>query len=269
MFSYKRVFRPVVPASLPPLRDLKVVNDPLPDEQRRAIGDFLKECLLYKDYLLQEIFRLHSRKETMNIPTQVIKNAIRDTIVESQEILTRILSYKPLISAIRDVPPEIWAHIFLLCMPEPSRSASSACSSPHSLYQVCSTWRLVALSDPRLWCSVHLTITCNSTKWRATLSRMNYARVMPMHVSVASYDPFGATALVDDSSIREFVRTTSHHWRTLHYVAFSRNIEAFIDADMPALESLTIGSFLVILLLILPGSQIFDPSLWSMDVTKN
>ncbi|KAF8882651.1 hypothetical protein CPB85DRAFT_404878 [Mucidula mucida] len=93
----------------------------------------------------------------------------------------------------------------MFCLPEPS--ASSSYSSPHSLYQVCSVWRSVALSDPRLWRSVHLTITCHSTKWRATLSRMNYARVMPMHVSVASYDPSTA-APVDDSGIREFVRTT-------------------------------------------------------------
>ncbi|KAJ7608105.1 hypothetical protein DFH06DRAFT_1347140 [Mycena polygramma] len=56
------------------------------------------------------------------------------------------------------VPIEITAEIFICCLPETTVSASSSAAVPLVLARVCRAWRAIAVSTPRLWASLELTI---------------------------------------------------------------------------------------------------------------
>ena len=70
--------------------------------------------------------------------------------------------HSALIAPIRRLPPEVMSEIFLHCMapvdPFDPRESPRLDKSPLLVSQLCSRWRKIALSTPRLWTSFALTI---------------------------------------------------------------------------------------------------------------
>ncbi|EKM75406.1 hypothetical protein AGABI1DRAFT_16326, partial [Agaricus bisporus var. burnettii JB137-S8] len=60
------------------------------------------------------------------------------------------------LSPIRRLVPEILQEIFWLCLPVAHNSVLSAKEAPLLLGRVCSQWRRIAYSTPKLWCSLHI-----------------------------------------------------------------------------------------------------------------
>ncbi|KAJ7144791.1 hypothetical protein C8R43DRAFT_891216, partial [Mycena crocata] len=62
------------------------------------------------------------------------------------------------------LPPEITSEIFLRCLPplpfviDPSKNGPSLSLAPLLLLQICSAWRSIAISTPRLWFHLHLNL---------------------------------------------------------------------------------------------------------------
>ncbi|KAJ7279654.1 hypothetical protein C8J57DRAFT_1464963 [Mycena rebaudengoi] len=69
------------------------------------------------------------------------------------EKLLHLLHVDP--ESVPPLPNEITAEIFLLCLPD-FATAPEPSSAPLLLGQICKQWRGVALSTPRLWCSLTL-----------------------------------------------------------------------------------------------------------------
>ncbi|KAF9563804.1 hypothetical protein CPC08DRAFT_304815 [Agrocybe pediades] len=59
--------------------------------------------------------------------------------------------YRTILSTVRRVPDDIWHEIFYLCLPLLRGSAMHPTDTPLLLARVCSRWRRIALSSPRLW----------------------------------------------------------------------------------------------------------------------
>jgi hypothetical protein len=72
------------------------------------------------------------------------------------ELISVQQSHKALISPRRRTPPEIWAGIFLLCLPADGLVRINVLQAPLLLVQICSWWREITLSTPRLWNSICL-----------------------------------------------------------------------------------------------------------------
>ncbi|KIM91617.1 hypothetical protein PILCRDRAFT_810904 [Piloderma croceum F 1598] len=57
---------------------------------------------------------------------------------------------------VRRIPFELWAQIFVLCLPDDNFVEIDASKAPLLLGQVCSSWREITLSTPALWSSICL-----------------------------------------------------------------------------------------------------------------
>ncbi|KAJ6594636.1 hypothetical protein B0H19DRAFT_901465, partial [Mycena capillaripes] len=81
---------------------------------------------------------------------------ILDLCDERDKIGASIDSHKALISIPRRLPRDIVQEIFLACLPTDKNAAMSPQEAPLLLCRICSAWREVALSTPRLWASLHI-----------------------------------------------------------------------------------------------------------------
>ncbi|KAJ7192405.1 hypothetical protein GGX14DRAFT_315439, partial [Mycena pura] len=62
-----------------------------------------------------------------------------------------IHAHKALGSPAHRLPPELIGQIFLHCLPHRSNALMRTSEAPLLLCRICSVWRAVALSLPRLW----------------------------------------------------------------------------------------------------------------------
>jgi hypothetical protein len=69
-----------------------------------------------------------------------------------------INSHRALISHPRRLPPDVVREIFVACLPTTTNTVMSVWEAPLVLCRICSAWRSIALSTPRLWASLHLPV---------------------------------------------------------------------------------------------------------------
>ncbi|KAJ7830516.1 hypothetical protein B0H14DRAFT_2201338, partial [Mycena olivaceomarginata] len=84
-----------------------------------------------------------------------IDERIRELAAQREPIKAYIDSHKALISHPRRLPPDIVREIFVACLPTDRNAVMSAQEAPLLLCRICSAWRTIALSTPRLWASLH------------------------------------------------------------------------------------------------------------------
>ncbi|KAJ7022722.1 hypothetical protein C8F04DRAFT_1137129 [Mycena alexandri] len=65
-------------------------------------------------------------------------------------------NHKALLSPLRRLPLDIIQEIFLACIPTHRNCVMSASEAPVLLGRICSSWRAIALSTPRLWSRLHI-----------------------------------------------------------------------------------------------------------------
>ncbi|KAF8989747.1 hypothetical protein BDQ17DRAFT_1256566, partial [Cyathus striatus] len=66
--------------------------------------------------------------------------------------------YHALLSPARRLSQDILAEIFLACLPTDRNPCMSAKEAPMLLTQICSSWRSIAHSTPRLWAAIHIVL---------------------------------------------------------------------------------------------------------------
>lgn len=73
------------------------------------------------------------------------------------------IEHERLLSPIRRLPPELLAEVFILCLPSPGTPSFNAHNAPGLLTQICASWRQVALSEQRLWSSITVSLSSQSS----------------------------------------------------------------------------------------------------------
>ncbi|KAJ6594635.1 hypothetical protein B0H19DRAFT_1096291 [Mycena capillaripes] len=81
---------------------------------------------------------------------------IRELSVQRDKIQAYVDSHKALISHPRRLPVDILREIFVACLPTSRNAVMSAQEAPLLLCRICSAWRTIARSTPRLWASLHV-----------------------------------------------------------------------------------------------------------------
>ncbi|KAJ7160057.1 hypothetical protein C8R46DRAFT_1285376 [Mycena filopes] len=84
-----------------------------------------------------------------------LQKAVDKLVEERTSLAVYVADYKALISPARRVPPEIIQEIFLACIPTHRNCAMSSSDAPLLLGRICSSWRSISLSTPRLWTKLH------------------------------------------------------------------------------------------------------------------
>ncbi|KAJ7741307.1 hypothetical protein B0H16DRAFT_1565282 [Mycena metata] len=105
-----------------------------------------------KALLIQPALRL----KRVDDEIAVLQKAI-DKLADERESLTTYLDgYNALLSPVRRLPLDVIQEIFLACTPTHRNCVMSALEAPVLLGRICSSWRSIALSTPRLWARLHV-----------------------------------------------------------------------------------------------------------------
>ncbi|KAJ7657786.1 hypothetical protein DFH06DRAFT_1197148 [Mycena polygramma] len=85
-----------------------------------------------------------------------LQKAIDKLAQERDGLGAFVKAHKALISPVRRLPLDIIQEIFLACLPTYRNCVMSAKEPPVLLGRICSSWRAISLSTPRLWTKIHL-----------------------------------------------------------------------------------------------------------------
>ncbi|KAF8990523.1 hypothetical protein BDQ17DRAFT_367462 [Cyathus striatus] len=66
--------------------------------------------------------------------------------------------HRALLSPARKLTQDIVEEIFLACLPEDRNPYVNATEAPMLLTRICSSWRRIALSTPRIWSAIHIVL---------------------------------------------------------------------------------------------------------------
>ncbi|KAF7357891.1 hypothetical protein MVEN_00835300 [Mycena venus] len=107
---------------------------------------------------------------------------VLDKLTEERDALSAYVeAHEALLAPIRRLPLDILEHIFVACLPTHRNCVMSAQEAPVILGRICSLWRKISLSTPRLWCRLHIVEptdpeTSNQSNASRRLLRLEAAR---------------------------------------------------------------------------------------------
>ena len=114
-------------------------NDTPSDLTIREVKESLQVPLIELEEIDTEIREL---VETMKIKRQSIQKIIED--------------HNIILSPVRRLPPDVLHEIFFHCLPTHRNPIMTSSESPVLLTRICSSWRAIALSSPRIWSKIHI-----------------------------------------------------------------------------------------------------------------
>ncbi|KAF7346540.1 hypothetical protein MSAN_01882100 [Mycena sanguinolenta] len=172
---------------------------------------------------------------------------ISDLTAQRDQLQAYVDSHKALISHPRRLPPDIVCEIFAACLPTERNAVMSAQEAPLLLSRICSAWRTIALSTPRLWASLHVPfewVLLNQSRTLAVVQWLQRSGARPISLSVTFDDfewadesstdeSFGRSALL--RSLADF----SARWRHVELMQLSSSrARELAGMRTPTLESL-------------------------------
>ncbi|KAJ7512712.1 hypothetical protein B0H11DRAFT_4853 [Mycena galericulata] len=105
-----------------------------------------------KSLLTEPTFRLQRLDDEIT----ELQNTLNKLIEERETLGAYVQGHAALISPARRLPRDIIQEIFVACLPTHQNCAMSAREAPVLLGRICSSWRTISLSTPRLWASLHV-----------------------------------------------------------------------------------------------------------------
>ncbi|KAF7324828.1 F-box domain-containing protein [Mycena kentingensis (nom. inval.)] len=128
-----------------------------------------------------------------------LQAAIDVLLQERAEIASFVAEHQALLSPVRRLPRDILEAIFLTCLPTNRNAAMVANEAPLLLTRICSAWRSVALSSPRLWARFHVQVPFRTQsdvdresaqaifQWRLTTTKLWLERAHSVPLTISLY----------------------------------------------------------------------------------
>ena len=121
-------------------------NNDIPSESTiRELTESLKAPLNELREIDIEIQRLRELVENLKIKRRSIQEIVDD--------------HNTILSPIRRLPLDVLHEIFFYCLPTHRNPIMKASEAPVLLTRICSSWRAIALSSPRIWSKIHIPLT--------------------------------------------------------------------------------------------------------------
>ncbi|KAJ6594632.1 hypothetical protein B0H19DRAFT_1096286 [Mycena capillaripes] len=166
---------------------------------------------------------------------------IRELSVQRDHIQAYVDSHRALISHPRRLPADILQEIFVACLPADRNAVMSVQEAPLLLCRICSAWRAIALSTPRLWASLHVPFTFvasrESLRMPAVAQWLERSAACPISLSLTY---FGRWALGTSSTIPllQSLAVFLGRWRHVEVMNLDPDTSrAFAEISYPMLES--------------------------------
>ncbi|KAF7341990.1 hypothetical protein MVEN_01786000 [Mycena venus] len=105
-----------------------------------------------KGLLIEPCLKLKSLDDEI----ATMRKALEKLTEERDALRAYVDAHEALMSPIRRLPLDILEHIFVACLPTHRNCVMSAQEAPVILGRICSSWRAMSLSTPRLWSRLHI-----------------------------------------------------------------------------------------------------------------
>lgn len=159
----------------------------------------------------------------------------RNDIRESLEA-HKALIVPPPIPVLHRVPPEIWVQIFATSMDE-ARSLEhpriDVQSPPLLLGQVCSSWRAISLSTPRLWSSICIPKRTRASAIPLIETWLRRSGVMPLSIEIHGLSSDFPSAILD-----VFVPYSARWQNMALFISNASLADLFARVTLPSLTTL-------------------------------
>ncbi|KAJ6573417.1 hypothetical protein DFH09DRAFT_981714 [Mycena vulgaris] len=129
----------------------------------------------------------------------VAESATEDTIVKLNSLL----------SALRRFPEEILAEIFMICVAHVKGHLIYEPGAPWVLGQICSRWRQIALTTPRLWCDIVISLDDRPVP-KGLIKRVELLLQRSRKHSLTVY--VDCEAYLDSHPALDLLMSQSHRW---------------------------------------------------------
>lgn len=139
-------------------------------------------------------------------------------------------------------PPEILSEIFLFCLANSfEMEVCSDESAPLLLGQICSHWRKVAVSTPRLWTSMSFGILLRNSASETELAKVWLMRAYKCPLSI-KFGDYATSTESNSSSVIDLLVSTCDRWQDLHLSLPSHMADSFspVRGRLFRLKSLSI-----------------------------
>ncbi|KAF7376752.1 hypothetical protein MSAN_00092500 [Mycena sanguinolenta] len=169
---------------------------------------------------------------------------IRELSAKRDEIQTRIDAQKALISLPRRLPADIVQEIFIACLPTTRNAVMSTQEAPLLLCRICSAWRRIALSAPRLWASLHVPfdfVLPKESRISAVAQWLERSAACPISISVCDVSPWSWEIQGLPPTCREVLTRSlcavANRWRHVKFddISFA-TVQALREIESPQLE---------------------------------
>ncbi|KAJ7608944.1 hypothetical protein DFH06DRAFT_1247803 [Mycena polygramma] len=160
-----------------------------------------------------EIDRIRAYLEPHEAELARLDSLMRKITIHREKIKDHIRSHRALISHPRRLPQDILEQIFLACLPTRHNAVMSPMEPPLLLGRICSAWRAVAFSMPRLWASLHISaafFSKNDGRKAAVVDWLARSAPYPLSLS-ASYD----WRRQENQSITDSLIQFSERWHSI------------------------------------------------------
>ncbi|KAJ6594704.1 hypothetical protein B0H19DRAFT_899198, partial [Mycena capillaripes] len=106
-----------------------------------------EEIVQIKSFIIERSLRL----KRLDDEIADLQKAIDKLAAERDDLGAFVEAHKALSSPVRRLPLDIIQEIFVACIPTHRNCVMSASEAPVLLGRICSSWRAISLSTPRLW----------------------------------------------------------------------------------------------------------------------
>ncbi|KAJ7050003.1 hypothetical protein C8F01DRAFT_1180431 [Mycena amicta] len=159
------------------------------------------------------------------------------------ELQQYVDAHKALISIPRRLPRDIISEIFVACLPAHQNAVIDATEAPLVLSHICSAWREIALTTPRLWASLHVPlqfIAADVDRTPILEEWLKRSGACPLSLSI--YGDQAGSAWADaypavtpeylDSALDVLLRH-SEHWRLIRLSGLSHHMSTKLLQQPP------------------------------------
>ncbi|KAJ7694552.1 hypothetical protein B0H17DRAFT_931548, partial [Mycena rosella] len=156
---------------------------------------------------------------------------------------------------VRRLPLDIIREIFVTCLPTDRNCAMSAVEAPILLGRICSAWRAISLSTPRLWAKLHIFEPLPPSpsavaffekslvqRIEATKLWLRRSGQCPLSISIKATDhDIDSPASIKQilQALLPFASCWEHLTFTIQFSALA-TVSHLTEADVPMLQSVTI-----------------------------
>ncbi|KAJ7354579.1 hypothetical protein DFH08DRAFT_955964 [Mycena albidolilacea] len=193
----------------------------------------------------------------------VMRKALDKLVKERDTLSACVEAHKALLSPFRRLPRDIIEAIFMACLPTHHNCVMSAQEAPVILGRICSSWRMISHSFPRLWSSLHIVEPVHHYNSSPGLHQAKVAQrlevvdawlrrsgMCPLSISLQSYldhgigmdPPFMESTPNTDSFLHILVPFASR-WQNISLTISLSAVQALLrltENEVPLLKSLTI-----------------------------